>query len=198
MAASRAIVLALLLPSFLLLVDGSISLLTEDMLKTILEDEAFQIEIPQEKLECKELRLTTVNSYVAHISVKIVNVGRVSYSTEDLEYFDLFLILVYSSGTESDNLMREFFRVPYKGDCNIGLTPCWRVTKILSIAKPNDFEVHEMINPSDCTLAQWFWDPYEIAYIDIYVPINADPAGIFVTLVTLSGQAAKPINFINI
>jgi len=39
---------------------------------------------------------------------------------------------------------------------------------------------------------------YEIAYIDIYVPINADPAGIFVTLVTLSGQAAKPINFINI
>jgi len=168
------------------------------MLKTILEDETFRIEIPQEKLECKDLRLTRVSSYVAHISIKVVNIGGVSYSTKDLEYFDLFLILVYGRGTESDNLMREFFRVPYKSGCNIGITPCWHITKILSITKPNDLEVHEIINLSDYTSAQWFWDPYEIAYIDIYVPINADPAGVFVTLITSSGHIAKPMNFINI
>jgi hypothetical protein len=197
MTPSRVITLALLLSSFLFLVYGLISSLTENMLKTILGDEFLRIETPQEKLECRDIRLTMVNSYVINVSVKIVNMGKIGYSTKDFEHFDLFLIFVYDNAAESGNLMREFFRVPYKSGCNIKIAPCWHVTKISSIAKPNGSEVQEMINPSDYASAQWIWDSNEIAYVDIYIPANVSPAGVFVTLVTPSGQVAKPMNFIN-
>jgi len=168
------------------------------VLKTILEVEALRIGIPQEKLECKDLSLTTVNSHVTHIGIRVLNMGNISYSSEDLEHFDLFLVLVYSNSAEPNNLMREFFRVPYKGDCSAGMASCWHVTKISSIAKPSGSEVREVVNPSDYASAQWVWDSNEIAYIDIYIPVNADFTGVFVILVTSGGQIAKPANLFSI
>jgi hypothetical protein len=188
MAASRVITLALLFSSLLFLVCGSASLLSESMLKTTIEN-GLRIEAPQERIEFRGLTSTAVDPYLTYISVEAVNVGEASYSTGDLRCFDLFLALLYLTGP--DNFVRRSFRVPYRDDCSAGAAPCWRVSRILSVAGPNGSEVREVVNPS-------FWDSNEAAYIDLYVPADAGFRGVFVTLVTSSGQAAKPINLFSV
>lgn len=217
------ITFAMVFSCFIFLVGATISTSTEFVSST-LGDIAFYDELPMEKLDCKSLTISdwrelheeNVNGlvyhyfYVTKLSIEVSNEGDVSYTINDLKYFDVFLVFSKNAGNDSEIILKSsMLRILYKQDCSNEVAPCWRIERVSSLAEPNSLELIEVVNPSSAALAQGLLDPKEIAHIDIYIPhyskftvvqilngssIVCGDGWIYVALVTSKGHVARPLN----